>query len=177
MKQKLTFIIVLMLIIFGCSSEKETPEKVISEPAVSAEEVRLVEEAAIEEAAAEAVVEEAEVEPAVEVAVAEAEVEATAAKQESDCQELSDEAEAAYKVDDFQKAVELRLKVVQQKGCDKTLRAKNQYYAGYIYQFKLNDQDKAKEAYQKVIDNYAGSKYAAMAVANLMALGELEGKK
>ena len=38
MKQKLTFIIVLMLIIFGCSSEKETPEKDILEPAVSVEE-------------------------------------------------------------------------------------------------------------------------------------------
>ena len=50
MKQKLTFIIVLMLIIFGCSSEKETPEKVISEPAVSAEEVRLAEEATEKEA-------------------------------------------------------------------------------------------------------------------------------
>ena len=83
---------------------------------------------------------------------------------------MSDEAEAAYNEDDFQKAVELRLKVVQQEGCDEALRAMNQYLAGYIYQKKLNDPDKAKEAYQKVIDNYAGSKYVAKAEAKLKVL-------
>ena len=85
---------------------------------------------------------------------------------------MSDEAEAAYNEDDFQKAVELREKVAQleEKKSDKELRAKNQYLAGYIYQKKLNDPDKAKEAYKKVIDNYAGSKYAAKAEAKLKVL-------
>jgi len=60
--------------------------------------------------------------------------------------------------------------VVQQDGCDEALRAKNQYYAGVIYQKKLNNLDKAKEAYQKVIDNYASSKYVAKAEKKLNAL-------
>jgi len=34
----------------------------------------------------------------------------------------------------------------------------------------LNDLDKAKETYRKVIDNYAGSKYVAMAGKKLKAL-------
>jgi hypothetical protein len=85
---------------------------------------------------------------------------------------MSDEAEAAYYEDDFQKAVKLREEVAQleEKKSDKELRAKNQYYAGVIYQKKLNDSDKAKKAYQKVIDNYAGSEYVAKAEAKLKAL-------
>ena len=34
----------------------------------------------------------------------------------------------------------------------------------------LNDQDKAKEAYRKVIDNYAGSRYIAMVGKKLKVL-------
>ena len=60
--------------------------------------------------------------------------------------------------------------MAQHKDCDEGLRAKNQYYAGYIYQFNLDNWDKAKEAYQKVIDNYAGSEYVAKAEAKLKAL-------
>ncbi|MBT3589588.1 MAG: hypothetical protein HN514_02445, partial [Candidatus Marinimicrobia bacterium] len=95
---------------------------------------------------------------------------AAAAEQNLACQNWSDEAETEYKNGNFQKAVDLREKVVQQDGCDEALRAKNQYLAGYIYLEKLNDLDKAKDAYQKVIDNYASSKYVAKAKTKLDAL-------
>ena len=279
-KYTLLFITTLMLIVFGCSSEEETPEKDISEPAVpveeaTAEEARLAEEAAAEEEKeVEALpVEEATTEEAAELAAkkvadekaaaakkAAAEkalaTEKAAAEQDLACQEtynlsqekyragkyeetvtilekllqmegcdeelsaraqyyigwnygdkqfkldaakeayqkvvenytsglkyvekskirlahykMSDEADAVYYEDDFQKAVELREKVAQleEKKSDKELRAKNQYFAGYIYQFKLKKLDEAKEAYQKVIDNYAGSKYADKAEAKIKA--------
>ena len=278
-KYTLLFITTLMLIVFGCSSEEETPEKDISEPAVPveeataeearlAEETRLAEEAEAEAVAAKSAVEAAELaakkvadekaaaskKAAAEKALA---TEKAAAEQDLACQEtynlsqeiygagkyeetvtileellqmegcddelsaraqyyigyiygnkqfkldeareayqkavenytsglefveqskirlahymISDEADVAYFKDDFQKTVELREEVarLEEKKSDKGLRAKNQYYAGYIYQFKLYNWVKAKEAYQKVIDNYAGSKYVAMAEAKLKAL-------
>ena len=95
---------------------------------------------------------------------------AAAAEQNLACQNWSDEAETEYKNGNFQEALDLREKVVQQDGCDEALRAKNQYLAGYIYQKKLNNLDKAKDAYQKVIDNYASSIYVAKAEKKLNAL-------
>ena len=233
MKQKLTFIIVLMLIIFGCSSEKETPEKDILEPAVSVEEAAAEEARLAEEAAAKA----AEQDLACQETYNLSQEKYNAGKYEETvttleellqmegCDEelsaraqyyigwnygnkqfkldeareayqkavenytsglefveqskirlahymISDEADVAYFKDDFQKTVELREEVarLEEKKSDKGLRAMNQYLAGYIYQKKLNDPDKAKEAYQKVIDNYAGSKYAAKAEAKLKVL-------
>ncbi|MBT3961354.1 MAG: hypothetical protein HOE96_05745, partial [Candidatus Marinimicrobia bacterium] len=69
---------------------------------------------------------------------------AAAAEQNLACQNWSDEAETEYNNGNFQEALDLREKVVQQDGCDEALRAKNQYLAGYIYQKKLNNLDKAK---------------------------------
>ena len=102
--------------------------------------------------------------------VAKAKKKLDALQQTVACDEWSVEAEAEYNNGNFQKAVDLREKVVQQDGCDEALRAKNQYLAGYIYQKKLNNLDKAKDAYQKVIDNYASSKYVAKAKTKLDAL-------
>ena len=90
---------------------------------------------------------------------------------------MSDEAKAAYDEGNFQKAIDLSVKVAQLEDGDNELRAKNQFLAGNIYLNKLNNFNGARKAYQKVIDDYAGSKYVAMAVASLMALGELEGEK
>ena len=92
------------------------------------------------------------------------------AKEKLAAYNLSDEANSVYKKGDFQMAVSLREKVVQQKGCDKALAAKNQYLSGYIYMKKLNDFDRAKVAYQKVINNYAGSAYVSKAQKKLADL-------
>ena len=92
------------------------------------------------------------------------------AKEKLTAYNLSDEANSVYNTGDFQMAVSLREKVVQQKGCDKTLAAKNQYLAGYIYMNKLNDFDRAKVAYQKVINNYTDSAYVLKAKKKLADL-------
>jgi antitoxin component YwqK of YwqJK toxin-antitoxin module len=83
---------------------------------------------------------------------------------------ISDEAEAAYKAGDITGAVAIREKVAQQKGCDRELAAKNQYLAGYIYQYKLNDPDKAKVAYSKVLIIHPKSDYTTKAQQKLAAL-------
>ena len=82
----------------------------------------------------------------------------------------SDEAEAAYKAGDITGAVAIREKVAQQKGCDRELAAKNQYLAGYIYQYKLNNPDKAKVAYSKVLTIHPKSGYTTKAQQKLAAL-------
>ena len=92
------------------------------------------------------------------------------AKEKLTAYNLSDEANSVYNTGDFKMAVSLREKVVQQKGCDKTLAAKNQYLAGYIYMNKLNDFDRAKVAYQKVINNYTDSAYVLKAKKKLADL-------
>ena len=92
------------------------------------------------------------------------------AKEKLTAYNLSDEANSVYNTGDFQMAVSLREKVVQQKGCDKILAAKNQYLAGYIYMNKLNDFDRAKVAYQKVINNYTDSAYVLKAKKKLADL-------
>ena len=83
---------------------------------------------------------------------------------------LSDQAEAAYKAGNFTEAVALREKVVQQKEYDKELKARNQYYIGFIYQYRLEEPDKAKEAYQKVGDIHPKSEYVAKAEQKLATL-------
>ena len=82
----------------------------------------------------------------------------------------SDEAEAAYKAGDITGAVAIREKVAQQKGCDRELAAKNQYLAGYIYQYKLNNPDKAKVAYSKVLTIHPKSDYTIKAQQKLAGL-------
>jgi len=86
-----------------------------------------------------------------------------------DCDELIYDAEAEYRARNYEEAVNLRVMVAQHKDCDEGLRAKNQYLAGDIYQNKLNNIDEAIKAYQKVIDDYAGSKYVARAKRKLTA--------
>ena len=157
---------------FGSEKRHEVPSKeapATEEEAPAAEAV-VEEEATVEEAApAEEEAPATEEEPA--AAAEEARLaEAPAADQTVACDEWSVKAQAEYKNGNFQEALDLREKVVQQDGCDEALRAKNQYLAGYIYQKKLNNLDKAKDAYQKVIDNYASSKYVAKAEKKLNAL-------
>ena len=82
----------------------------------------------------------------------------------------SDEAEAAYKAGDIKGAVAIREKVAQQPGCDRELAAKNQYLAGYIYQYKLNDPEKAKVAYSKAKNMHPKSGYATKAKQKLADL-------
>ena len=72
---------------------------------------------------------------------------------------LNDLAEAAYDNGRFGAALALREKVVEEIGFDKELKAKNQYLIGYIYQYKLEELDKAKEAYQKVENIHLKSNY------------------
>ena len=87
-----------------------------------------------------------------------------------DCDELIDDAEAEYRARNYEEAVDLREMMAQHKDCDEGLRAKNQYYAGTIYQFKLKSIDEAIKAYQKVIDDFSGSKYVARAKTKLKVL-------
>ena len=76
-----------------------------------------------------------------------------------DLYDMSDEAEAVYKADDFAKAAALREEVGNTIGCDKALAAKNLYLAAYIHQTKLNDNAKAKALYEAVVINFSGSGY------------------
>ena len=141
-----------------------------AEEAATAEKARLAKEAAAAEAEAELAA-AAAAELAAKKAAQKAPLEEAAEEAVLSCQELSDEAEAAYREGDFQKALDLRVKVVQMAiKCRKELRAKNQYYVGYIYQKRLNNLDEAMKAYQKVIDNYPGSKYTSKAESKLKAL-------
>ena len=80
---------------------------------------------------------------------------------------ISDKAKAAYDEGNFQKAIDLSVKVAQLENGDKELRAKNQLLAGNIYLNKLNNFDGARKAYQILIDDYTGSKYVAMAKKNI----------
>ncbi|MDP6433753.1 MAG: hypothetical protein QGI15_05520, partial [Candidatus Scalindua sp.] len=89
-----------------------------------------------------------------------------------DCDELIDDAEAEYRAGNYGEAVDLREMVAQHKDCDEGLRAKNQYLAGTIYQFKLKNIDEAIKAYQKVIDDFSGSKYVARAKRKLTTVTE-----
>ena len=87
-----------------------------------------------------------------------------------DCDELIYDAEVEYRAGNYEKAVDLRVMAAQHKDCDEGLRSKNQYLAGDIYQNKLNNIDEAIKAYQKVIDDFSGSKYVARAKTKLKVL-------
>ena len=87
-----------------------------------------------------------------------------------DLYDMSDEAEAVYKADDFAKAAALREEVGNTIGCDKALAAKNLYLAGYIHQKKLNDNAKAKALYEAVVINFSGSGYDDKAQQKLATL-------
>ena len=87
-----------------------------------------------------------------------------------DLYDMSDEAEAVYKADDFAKAAALREEVGNTIGCDKALAAKNIYLAAYIHQTKLNDNAKAKALYEAVVINFSGSGYDDKAQQKLATL-------
>ena len=72
---------------------------------------------------------------------------------------INDLAEDAYDNGGFGAALALREQVVKEIGYDKELKAKNQYLIGFIYQYKLEELDKAKEAYQKVENIHPKSNY------------------
>ena len=83
---------------------------------------------------------------------------------------INDLSVAAYDEGNFEVAVSLREQVVMEKGYDKELKAKNQYFIGYIYQYKLEEPDKAKEAYRKVGKINSKSRYVAKAEQKLATL-------
>ena len=171
-KYTLLFITTLMLIVFGCSSEEETPEKDISEPAVPveeataeearlAEETRLAEEAEAEAVAAKSAVEAAELaakkvadekaaaskKAAAEKALA---TEKAAAEQDLACQETYNLSQEKYRAGKYEETVTILEELLQMEGCDEELSSKSQYLIGWNYgnkQFKL---DEARVAYQKL---------------------------
>ena len=83
---------------------------------------------------------------------------------------INDLSVAAYDEGNFEVALVLREQVVMEKGFDKELKAKNQYFIGYIYQYKLEEPDKAKEAYRKVGKIHSKSKYVDKAEQKLATL-------
>ena len=83
---------------------------------------------------------------------------------------INDLSVAAYDEGNFEVALALREQVVMEKGFDKELKAKNQYFIGYIYQYKLEEPDKAKEAYRKVGKIHSKSKYVDKAEQKLATL-------
>ena len=83
---------------------------------------------------------------------------------------INDLAEDAYDNGGFGAALALREQVVKEIGYDKELKAKNQYLIGYIYQYKLEELDKAKEAYQKVGKINPKSEYVNKAEQKLETL-------
>ena len=83
---------------------------------------------------------------------------------------LNDLAEAAYDKGRFGGAIALREQVVKDIGFDKELRAINQYLIGYIYQYKLKELDKAKQAYRKVGNIHPQSDYVVKAKQKLETL-------
>ena len=83
---------------------------------------------------------------------------------------INDLSVAAYDEGNFEDALVLREQVVMEKGFDKELKAKNQYFIGYIYQYKLEEPDKAKEAYRKVGKIHSKSKYVDKAEQKLATL-------
>ena len=83
---------------------------------------------------------------------------------------INDLAEDAYDNDGFGAALALREQVVKEIGFDKELKAKNQYLIGFIYQYKLEEVDKAKEAYQKVGKIHPKSNYVTKAEQKLATL-------
>ena len=83
---------------------------------------------------------------------------------------INDLSVAAYDEGNFEVALALREQVVMEKGFDKELKAKNQYFIGYIYQYKLEEPDKAKEAYQKVGKIHSKSRYVVKAEQKLATL-------
>ena len=84
------------------------------------------------------------------------------------CQKLYDDSQVRYKTGQYVATVIMLQQVVQMKGCDEELSSRAQYNIGYNYandQFKL---DVAREAYQKVVDNYPeGFKYVKYAKLKL----------
>ena len=83
---------------------------------------------------------------------------------------INDLSVAAYDEGNFEVALVLREQVVMEKGFDKELKAKNQYFIGYIYQYKLEEPDKAKEAYRKVGKIHSKSRYIVKAEQKLATL-------
>ena len=83
---------------------------------------------------------------------------------------INDLSVTAYDEGNFEVALALREQVVMEKGFDKELKAKNQYFIGYIYQYKLEEPDKAKEAYRKVGKIHSKSKYVDKAEQKLATL-------
>ena len=83
---------------------------------------------------------------------------------------INDLAEDAYDNDGFGAALALREQVVKEIGYDKELKAKNQYLIGFIYQYKLEELDKAKEAYKKVENIHPKSDYVIKAEQKLETL-------
>ena len=83
---------------------------------------------------------------------------------------INDLAEDAYDNGGFGAAIALREQVVKEIGYDKELKAKNQYLIGFIYQYKLEELDKAKEAYQKVENIHPKSEYVNKAEQKLETL-------
>ena len=83
---------------------------------------------------------------------------------------INDLSVAAYDEGNFEDALVLREQVVMEKGFDKELKAKNQYFIGYIYQYKLEEPDKAKEAYRKVGKIHSKSRYIVKAEQKLATL-------
>ena len=84
------------------------------------------------------------------------------------CQKLYDDSQVRYKTGQYVATVIMLQQVVQMKDCDEELSSRAQYNIGYNYandQFKL---DVAREAYQKVVDNYPeGFKYVKYAKLKL----------
>ena len=83
---------------------------------------------------------------------------------------INDLAEDAYDNDGFGASLALREQLVKEIGFDKELKAKNQYLIGFIYQYKLEEVDKAKEAYQKVGKIHPKSDYVTKAEQKLATL-------
>ena len=83
---------------------------------------------------------------------------------------INDLAEDAYDNGGFGAAIALREQVVKEIGYDKELKAKNQYLIGFIYQYKLEELDKAKEAYKKVENIHPKSDYVIKAEQKLETL-------
>ena len=84
------------------------------------------------------------------------------------CQKLYDDSQVRYKTGQYVATVIMLQQVAQMKGCGEELSSRAQYNIGYNYandQFKL---DVAREAYQKVVDNYPeGFKYVEYAKLKL----------
>ena len=84
------------------------------------------------------------------------------------CQKLYDDSQVRYKTGQYVATVIMLQQVAQMKGCGEELSSRAQYNIGYNYandQFKL---DVAREAYQKVVDNYPeGFKYVKYAKLKL----------